>query len=97
MFLAGLELHLEDLLKSGKVAALAGSLGVALPVVMGYAVGRFFGMETVSALLSAWCWQDYQCDIGANADGAPRAAQSRGHCLAGRGCFRRCAGDFGPL
>jgi len=50
MFLAGLELHLEDLLKSGKVAALAGSLGVALPVVMGYAVGRFFGMETVSAL-----------------------------------------------
>lgn len=50
MFLAGLELHIEDLLKSGKVAALAGSLGVALPMLMGYAVGRMFGMEALPAL-----------------------------------------------
>lgn len=32
MFLAGLELDLKDLLRSGRVAALAGSLGVIIPL-----------------------------------------------------------------
>ena len=43
MFIAGLELHLSDLAKSGKVSALAGTLGVIFPVGMGYGLGIFFG------------------------------------------------------
>jgi Kef-type K+ transport system membrane component KefB len=50
MFLAGLELHLEDLLKSGKVAALAGVFGVVLPLVLGAGMGLVFHMEVTSAI-----------------------------------------------
>lgn len=50
MFLAGLELHIADLLKSGKVSALAGTLGVVFPVAMGFGVGRFFGMANLPSL-----------------------------------------------
>jgi Kef-type K+ transport system membrane component KefB len=50
MFLAGLELHLEDLLKSGKVAALAGVFGVVLPLVLGAGLGLLFHMEVTSAI-----------------------------------------------
>jgi Kef-type K+ transport system membrane component KefB len=50
MFLAGLELHIRDLLKSGKVAALAGTLGVAVPVVMGFGIGRAFAMPALPAV-----------------------------------------------
>ena len=42
MFLAGLELHLTDLRKSGKVAAYAGGLGVFLPLVLGTITGLAF-------------------------------------------------------
>lgn len=50
MFLAGLELHIQDLAKSGKVAALAGTLGVIFPVVMGFGLGRLFAMDNLPAL-----------------------------------------------
>jgi len=50
MFLAGLELHLNDLLKSGKVSALAGVLGVVGPLTFGTLVGILFGMEFQTAL-----------------------------------------------
>ena len=50
MFIAGLELHLSDLAKSGKVSALAGTLGVVFPVGMGYGLGLFFGLEALPAL-----------------------------------------------
>lgn len=50
MFIAGLELHLSDLAKSGRVSALAGVLGVITPVLMGFGLGRMFGMETNPAL-----------------------------------------------
>jgi Kef-type K+ transport system membrane component KefB len=50
MFLAGLELHLSDLLRSGKVATLAGTLGVILPIALGTATGVLFGMEAQSAI-----------------------------------------------
>ncbi len=50
MFLAGLELHIKDLVKSGRVAALAGTLGVVFPVVMGFGVGLLFGMATLPAV-----------------------------------------------
>ena len=45
MFLAGLELHLSDLLKSAKVAAYAGILGVFLPVGLGISFGLLYGMD----------------------------------------------------
>ena len=50
MFLAGLELHIKDLVKSGKVSVLAGTLGVVFPVAMGFGIGLLFGMPTTSAL-----------------------------------------------
>ncbi len=50
MFIAGLELHLSDLAKSGKVSALAGTLGVIFPVGMGYGLGIFFGLEQTPSL-----------------------------------------------
>ena len=45
MFLAGLELHLNDLAKNAKVAALAGILGVLFPVGMGIGFGELAGMD----------------------------------------------------
>ncbi len=50
MFLAGLELHVSELARSGRVAALAGTLGVVLPVVMGFGAGLLFQMPAQSAL-----------------------------------------------
>lgn len=50
MFLAGLELHIKDLVKSGKVSVLAGTLGVVFPVAMGFGIGRVFGMEQLPSL-----------------------------------------------
>lgn len=50
MFLAGLELHLSDLVRSGKVAALAGSFGVILPLVLGTVTGVLFAMDIQPAI-----------------------------------------------
>lgn len=45
MFLAGLELHLPELVKNFRVSALAGSLGVVVPVGLGILTGILFGMD----------------------------------------------------
>ena len=50
MMLAGLELHLSELLKSGKVAALAGTLGVVTPFGLGWGVAALFGVPSTEAL-----------------------------------------------
>lgn len=50
MFIAGLELHLSELLRSGKVAALAGTLGVLLPLGLGTLTGILFSMEILPAV-----------------------------------------------
>jgi Kef-type K+ transport system membrane component KefB len=50
MMLAGLELHLSELIKSGKVSALAGGLGVAAPLGLGWGVAVLFGVESSGAL-----------------------------------------------
>lgn len=50
MFVAGLELHLSELARNTKVSALAGILGVALPIGLGYVVGGFFGFDPPAAL-----------------------------------------------
>lgn len=50
MFIAGLDLHLADLTKSGKTAALSGTMGVILPVAMGYGLGQAFSMGSLPAI-----------------------------------------------
>lgn len=50
MFLAGIELHLRDMAKSSRVSMYSGSLGVFLPVILGYLAGRFFGMDQSSSI-----------------------------------------------
>jgi len=50
MFIAGLDLHLADLAKSSKVSAFAGTLGVLLPLGMGYVLARAFSFDDQSAL-----------------------------------------------
>ncbi len=50
MFLAGLELELHELLKSGRVAALSGTLGVILPLAGGYITSVLFGLPASEAL-----------------------------------------------
>jgi Kef-type K+ transport system membrane component KefB len=50
MFLAGMELNIRDLLRSSRVAVLSGSLGVLLPVVMGWGLGKLFAMDNNTAL-----------------------------------------------
>lgn len=53
MLLAGLELHLEDLVRSGRVSALAGILGVLIPMGLGYGVSILFGLSGTAALFMA--------------------------------------------
>ncbi len=50
MLLAGLELHLPDLLHAGKVSALSGTLGVLLPLGLGYGAAVLFGANGEQAL-----------------------------------------------
>lgn len=49
MFLAGLELHLNELRGNVKVAGMAGVIGVALPLAAGWITGLAFGMESERA------------------------------------------------
>lgn len=50
MFLAGLDLHLSDVLRSGKAASLAGSFGVVLPLALGTLMGLLFAMDIQQAI-----------------------------------------------
>lgn len=50
MFIAGLELHLSDLVKSGRVAGVAGILSFIVPLVMGYALALAFGFDREQAI-----------------------------------------------
>ncbi len=43
MFVAGLEVDIQDMLKTGRVAILAGALGVIAPIVMGAGSALLFG------------------------------------------------------
>lgn len=49
MFIAGLELHFNELTRNTKVSAMSGSLGVLFPVLAGWGVGLLFGMDFQSA------------------------------------------------
>ncbi len=50
MFLAGLELHLEDLARNKVASALGGIFGVILPIGLGYGVGILFGFNNTRSL-----------------------------------------------
>lgn len=50
MFVAGLEVDVEEMLKSGKVALLAGNLGVVVPLVFGTLLALGFQLELYSAI-----------------------------------------------
>jgi Kef-type K+ transport system membrane component KefB len=50
MFLAGLDLHIDDLKKSSKVAGLSGISGMILPLGLGTLVGILFSIETSQAI-----------------------------------------------
>jgi Kef-type K+ transport system membrane component KefB len=50
MFIAGLELHLDELTRNTKVSALAGIMGVLVPVALGAGTGLLFGFEMEPAL-----------------------------------------------
>lgn len=50
MFLAGLEVELDAMRRSGKVVVLAGLMGVAVPLVMGLGVALPFGYPAVEAI-----------------------------------------------
>ena len=49
MLLAGMHLHLDDLIDSSKVAGLAGTLGVITPLMMGWGICVLFGIPTRTA------------------------------------------------
>lgn len=50
MMLAGLELDLGEMLSSGKAASLSGTLGVVVPLVLGYGTAVLFGLGRNEAL-----------------------------------------------
>ena len=50
MFIAGLELHLDELTRNTKVSALAGIMGVLTPVALGTGTGLLFGFDMEAAL-----------------------------------------------
>ncbi len=50
MFIAGLDLHLTDLIRSGKVSVLAGTLGVVVPLGMGFGMALGFSENVPSAI-----------------------------------------------
>lgn len=50
MFLAGLELHLGEMAGHMRVSALAGILGVVLPVLLGWGTGLIFKLDNSAAL-----------------------------------------------
>lgn len=50
MFLAGLEMHLDEMAKSSRVAALSGILGVVTPVGLSVLFGKLIGLDLNQAL-----------------------------------------------
>ena len=50
MFIAGLEIEVDELQKSGRIASFAGVLGVVTPLLLGWGTAALFGYDTQQAL-----------------------------------------------
>ncbi len=50
MFLAGLELHFDEMRQNLRVAALAGLMGVVWPVLLGWGIGLLFGLDQSASI-----------------------------------------------
>ncbi|MFQ6015598.1 MAG: cation:proton antiporter [Anaerolineae bacterium] len=50
MFIAGLEIDLREMVRAGKVALSAGTMGVVVPVVMGVGIALLFGIAPQASL-----------------------------------------------
>jgi Kef-type K+ transport system membrane component KefB len=50
MFIAGLELHSDEMTRSTRVAAYAGFLGVIVPIALGWGAGRLSGMDNAGSI-----------------------------------------------
>lgn len=50
MFIAGLEVDLESMLKAGRAAVLSGLMGVIFPLVLGLAAAQLFGFDLESGV-----------------------------------------------
>ena len=50
LFMAGLELHFDELRRNTHVAALAGTFGALVSVLLGWGVGLFFGLTSLQAV-----------------------------------------------
>ncbi len=50
MFIAGLELHLDELTKAGKIAVWAGILGFSFPLLSGIGMGKLMGYSMEQAI-----------------------------------------------
>jgi Kef-type K+ transport system membrane component KefB len=50
MFIAGLELHLDELTRNTRVAAYGGFLGVLVPTALGWGAARLFGMDNAASI-----------------------------------------------
>ena len=50
MFIAGLELHLDELTRNTRVAVYGGFFGVLVPTFLGWGAGRLFGLDNAVAL-----------------------------------------------
>ncbi len=89
MFLAGLELHINDLAKTGRVSVLAGTLGVLFPMLLGTGLGLAFSMELRQRHFHRIGALGHQRQhLGPNLDGAGFPAQPGGREPAGGGRLR---------
>ena len=50
MFLAGLELHFDEMRQNLRVAAFAGLMGVVWPVLLGWGIGLLFGLDQSASI-----------------------------------------------
>jgi Kef-type K+ transport system membrane component KefB len=87
MFIAGLDLHLTDLAKSFKVSAIAGTLGVLLPLIMGYYFTRAFSFDEQAAIFTGLILAATSVSIS-DAHGNESAAQSGRYQSSRRGGIR---------
>ncbi len=91
MFIAGLELHLNELTRNTKVSALAGIMGVLAPVALGTGTGLLFGLGWEDRALSrTYAWRHLRQHFRPDIDGTEGAAHARGPGIVRGRRVRRC-------